>query len=66
MMKKTTGVGLAFDNCCAIEVIDDKYRIITSKKDANAYKVYWKNGKFYHKTIEKSKKFRSLKDLLIK
>jgi len=66
MMKITEGVGLAFDNCCAIEVIGDKYRILSSKKNANAYKVYWKNGKFYHETIEKSKELRPLAEILTK
>jgi len=40
MMKKEKGIALAFDNCSAIEVIDNTYRIITSKPTANAYKVY--------------------------
>ena len=66
MMRKTTGISIAIDNCCAIEIIDDKYRIISSKKSANAYKVYWKANKYYEEVIKKEKKFKVLKDLLIK
>ena len=66
MMKKTSGVAIAIDNCCAIEVIDGKYIIISSKPSANAYKVYWKGNKFYEEVISKEKEFKLLKDLLIK
>jgi len=66
MMRKTSGVAIALDNCSAIEVVDDKYRIILSKKTANAYKVYWKKNKFYEEIIRKDKKFNLLSELLAK
>jgi len=64
MMKKTSGVAIAIDNCAAIEIIDDKYRIISSKSEANAYKVYWSKGKFYHETIPKRKEYSSIDNLI--
>lgn len=66
MMKKTSGVAIAMDNCCAIEVVDDKYRIIASKKSANAYKVYWKANKYYEDIIKKEKELKPLNQLLSK
>ena len=66
MMKKTPGVAIAIDNCCAIEVIDDKYKIISSKKSANAYKVYWKKNKYHEEIIKREKKFKFLNKLLEK
>jgi dipeptidase E len=66
MMKRTSGVAIAVDNCCALEIIGDDYRIISSKKTANAYKVYWQAGKFNELLIKKDKKFRALADLLTK
>lgn len=66
MMKKTYGVAIALDNCSAIEVIDEKYRIITSKSSANAYKVYWKNNKYHEEKIKEEKKLKSLEELLKK
>jgi dipeptidase E len=66
MMKKNSGVAIAIDNCCAIEVIDDKYRISSSKPSANAYKVYWKSNKYFEEAIKKEREFKLLKDLLIK
>jgi dipeptidase E len=66
LMKRTTEIGLAFDNCSAIEIIDDKYRIITSNRQANAYQVYWKKGKYHEETINKKKTFTPLDELLKK
>jgi dipeptidase E len=66
MMKKTSGVAIAVDNCAAIEVIDDEFRILRSKPTANAYKVYWNKGKYYKEQIVVSKKLASLSQLLKK
>ena len=66
LMRKTTGVAIALDNCCAIEIVDDKYRIITSSSDANAYKVYYKKGEFHEEAIEKRKEFSPIETLLAK
>ncbi|MDP2861125.1 MAG: Type 1 glutamine amidotransferase-like domain-containing protein [bacterium] len=64
MMKKISGAAVAIDNCCALEIIDDKYRVISSKPSANAYKAYWSSGKFYEELIEKTNRFTSLAELL--
>jgi len=60
MMRTTKGIALALDNCSAIEIIDDKYRIIYSKNTANAYHVFWNKNKFFENKIKKSNKFISL------
>lgn len=52
IMKKEKTFGIALDNCAALEIIDDKYRVITSKPGANAYKVYWQEGKYYEERIK--------------
>ena len=66
MMMRTPGVALAFDNCCAIEIIDDKYRILSSKPLAKAYQVFWRAGKYYEDLIPQEKVFRPLEELLTK
>jgi len=66
MMKTTPEIGIAVDNCCAIEIVDDNYRILSSKKNANAYKIYWDKGKFYQKKIKKNKEYSPIQHLLIK
>ena len=66
MMMKIPGVALAFDNCCAIEIIDGKYRILSSKSSANAYQVYRQAGTVHEKIIPQEKTFRPLEPLLSK
>ncbi|MES2215935.1 MAG: peptidase E [Patescibacteria group bacterium] len=66
IMQKTSGVAIAIDNCCAVEFIDNTYRVINSKSAAKAYKVYWKAGKYYEEEILKRKVFLPLSDLLQK
>ncbi|MDD3084217.1 MAG: Type 1 glutamine amidotransferase-like domain-containing protein [Candidatus ainarchaeum sp.] len=66
MMIKTKGVAIALDNCCAIEIIGEKYRIIKSKSTAKAYKVFWKNKKFFENEILSKKKFEPVEELFKK
>ena len=44
MIAKHPEVGVAIDNNCAIEFIDDGYRLITSQPNARAYKLYKSSG----------------------
>jgi len=66
MMKKNSGIAIAVDNCCAIEIINDKYKIISAKKSANAYKVYWKKNKYHEEIIKKEEELKPLGQLLSK
>lgn len=66
MTKKYPWVSIAIDNCCAMQVQDDNYRIISSKKWANAYKIYRKWGKYFKEIIPEIEKYQLLKDLLKK
>ena len=64
MMKKSKGVAIAIDNCAAIEIIGDEYRILKTKKTANAYKVFWKNGKYHKELILAKSKLQKMNELL--
>ncbi|HEX9896692.1 MAG TPA: peptidase E [Dehalococcoidales bacterium] len=66
MMVKTPGIVIAVDNCCAIEIVDEMYRIISTKPSANAYRIFWKPGTYHKKVISKRKEFRPLSHLLSK
>ena len=66
MMKKIKGVAIAIDNCAAIEVVDDEFRILRSKSIANAYKIYWRNNKYFKEQLPASKKMAPLSQLLVK
>jgi dipeptidase E len=66
LMRKTPGVALAVDNCSAIEIIDNTYRILNSKNSSHAYKVYWKNGEYKEEMIQKTSTFEKLYPLIHK
>ncbi len=51
MMEKTGVMGIAIDNDCALEFINDKFRVISAKKNANTHKVYKKNKKVISEII---------------
>lgn len=58
------GLGLALDNNVALEVIDDQYRIVTSRPEAHGYKVYKKHGEVVVEEIEQREDFAPLEGLL--
>lgn len=70
-LKDSLEVGILISNCCALEIIDDKYRLVTSEsieKVMKPYglKTYWKDGKYITEEINNSSEFKELKDLLSK
>lgn len=71
LLKNSEEVGIAVSNCAALEIIDDKYRIITS--DASNYNIkpfvqksFWKNSKYYQELLDTKANFRPLNDLFSK
>jgi dipeptidase E len=63
-MKTQNLVAIALGNCSALEIVNNKYRLITSKKNAIGYKVFWSRGKFNEISIPKKQEFLPLSDLL--
>jgi len=63
MMKTSSKVAIALDNCVALEIVDDAYRIVKSKPNAKARKIYWKNEKFYIEDIRASSSFADIHKL---
>lgn len=71
ILKNKNSIGLLMSNCTALEIIDDKYRLITSDAsshgiEAYGLKTYWKNNEYIEEYIDKSNEFKNLKDLLSK
>lgn len=65
-MKNSRLVAVALGNCSALEIVGDKYRLITSKKEAIGYKIFWREGKYFKISLSKDKMFKPLKELLKK
>lgn len=68
LMEKTNLVAIQISNCAAIEIIDNKYRLITDKSVENnmegyGIKSYWSNGKYFEEPIIKLNEFRKISEL---
>ncbi len=57
-------VAIAIDNCAAIEIVDNKYKIITSKDTAHAYKTYWLDGNYYEEVISEKEEYQDFDELI--
>lgn len=66
LSKEKNIIFVALSDCTALEIIDNKYRILKSKLNAKAYKIYWKNNKYYQEEIPSTKEFGDLNTLLTK
>jgi len=64
MMKTTKGVAVALENCAAIHIKDDQYRILASKKYKKAYLIYWKKGEYVKQALKPANKFQPLIELI--
>ena len=59
-LKRNNLVVIIMSNCCAIEIIDDKYRIITSDakergfEKGYGFKAYWLNDKYYEYKLKET------------
>ena len=56
-IKKHGRVGLALDDYAAVEILDDKFRIITAKPFARAFKVYKNQGKVVYEKLPRNRFF---------
>ena len=70
-LKYIDKVGISLSNCTAIEIIDDKYRLIKTKPIEEdflpfAYKTYWDNGEMFEEEINNTQEFKSINELLSK
>lgn len=61
-LKNTSKVVYALGDGSAIEVIEDKFRIITSIPKAKAYKCFYENGSFHEIELEENK-WKSINNL---
>ncbi len=66
MMKNSPLIAIALEDNCALQLLDTTYRIVSGKKSAKAYKIYWKGKKYYKEEIQQIKKYQSIKELITK
>ena len=71
LLQKSSEIGLSISNCCALEIIDDEYRLITSTPIAHqikpyGLKTYWEDGEYVIESLDDSLEFKPLNELLSK
>lgn len=53
IMKRTYKIpAIALDNCSALEIVDNHFRIISSMSNSKARKCYWKNNQYICEELE--------------
>lgn len=65
-IKNKNIVGIGISNCCALEIIDDRYRLIRTDASAYGIKAYWNDTKYIEERIDSSQEFKKLNELLLK
>jgi len=63
MMLDDAGVGIGLDDCCAIQIQDEEYRIIASEPNSRAHLIYSWKGTQVHEVLEPHDDYRPLTDL---
>lgn len=63
-MRSQTCVGLALDDHCAIEIIDDHWRILKTRADAPAERIWQRGGQLFSEMLEAGARPRPLAELL--
>lgn len=66
MMRNTAGVAIALDNCAAVDIASDRYRILTSRPGAKAWRIYWSAGRYYKERLGNDNDWHALPQLLDK
>ena len=64
MMRRHSDIGLAIDDFCALEIVDDTYRVINSREGAGAYKLTKHRGTITETPIPQSEEYEPLAELL--
>lgn len=63
MLRGVPGPGIGLDDCCAIQIEGDRYRILASLTGAVAHRIEWFDGKVHHDEIQPHDDFRPLAHL---
>ena len=68
-LKHINKVGISVSNCAAVEIVGDKYRIISSTPADRSFapyalRTFWKNGAMYESELASSEEFKPLDELL--
>ena len=64
MIAKRGGIGIACDNNAAIEIVGNRYRVLTSTPNAKTYKLFKRNGRAIVRELPQDSEYIPLSNLL--
>lgn len=64
MVSREKMMGIALEDYTALEIIDDKIKVLRTRDYAKAYKVYEKNGQIVEEEIEVKSEYMSYMDIM--
>ena len=64
MVKKQGGMGIAIDNCCALELVDNEFRVITSRPGPGVYRVFRTRRDIAVEQVQQKQSFTPISTLL--
>jgi len=63
MMATETGVGIGLDDCCAIQIRDSHYRLLSSRSEVGAHLIFRRGDELAHEFLPPHDDFRPLEEL---
>jgi len=63
-LKDNKLVGIMLSNCAALEILDNKYKLILSDENAYGIKAYWNNDEYVEEKIAVSDSLKNIDELL--
>lgn len=67
MLKQTPKhVAITLDEYAAIEIVDDKYRVLAPAKNAKVHRTFWQNGTYVVEEVQSTSAYRELSQLITK
>ena len=66
MVKNQGGMGVAIDNYCALELVDNQFRVITSRPGPGVYRVFRSRGDIVVEQVQQKQSFTPISTLLQK
>ena len=65
-LKTNNLIGIMLSNCAALEILNDKYRLILSDEKAYGIKAYWNKDKYIEEKILTLDEFKNINEILNK
>jgi dipeptidase E len=63
LIERTGDIGIALDDCCALEIVDGSFKVLTSREGAGAYRVTRRHGTVRQESIPQRSVYSPLAEI---